>query len=124
MEDVEGKTAFVTGGDSGIGLGIARALVDAGMKVAITYRTVTHLNDAMKVLEHAESRVHAVNLDVTDRAAVAAAAEETVRVFGNARYNQFGLNSLASLRSSGNDLETAYNAAEAPASEQAGSKRA
>ena len=35
MEDLEGKVAFVTGGASGIGLGIARALVDAGMKVMI-----------------------------------------------------------------------------------------
>src|SRR6185436_11468124 len=39
MKDVEGKVAFITGGDSGIGLGIARTFEDAGMKVVITYRT-------------------------------------------------------------------------------------
>ena len=33
--EIEGRTAFVTGGASGIGLGIARKLIDAGAKVAI-----------------------------------------------------------------------------------------
>jgi NAD(P)-dependent dehydrogenase (short-subunit alcohol dehydrogenase family) len=81
MKDVEGKVAFITGGDSGIGLGIARAFTDAGMKVVITYRTKAHLDDAMKYLASAGERVHAINLDVTDRAAMAQAADETVRVF-------------------------------------------
>ncbi len=82
MRDVAGKVAFITGGDSGIGLGIARAFTDAGMKVVITYRTKKHLDDAMKVLAGAGDRVHAVDLDVTDRAGMQKAAEETERVFG------------------------------------------
>lgn len=82
MKDVEGKVAFITGGNSGIGLGIARACVDAGMKVAITYRSKTHLDEAMKQLEHAGDRVHAVSLDVTDRAAMERAADEVTKVFG------------------------------------------
>jgi NAD(P)-dependent dehydrogenase (short-subunit alcohol dehydrogenase family) len=81
MKDVEGKVAFITGGDSGIGLGIARACADAGMKVVITYRTKSHLDDAMKYLAGAGERVHAVNLDVTDRAAMEKAALETEQVF-------------------------------------------
>jgi NAD(P)-dependent dehydrogenase (short-subunit alcohol dehydrogenase family) len=81
MKDVEGKVAFITGGDSGIGLGIARACADAGMKVVITYRTKSHLDDAMKYLASAGERVHAVNLDVTDRAGMEKAAVETVQVF-------------------------------------------
>lgn len=81
MKDVDGKVAFITGGDSGIGLGIARAFTDAGMKVVITYRTKSHLDEAMKYLESAGNRVHAVSLDVTDRAAMARAADETLRVF-------------------------------------------
>jgi NAD(P)-dependent dehydrogenase (short-subunit alcohol dehydrogenase family) len=81
MKDVEGKVAFITGGDSGIGLGVARAFTDAGMKVVITYRTKSHLDEAMKYLASAGNRVHAVNLDVTDRAAMEKAAAETVQVF-------------------------------------------
>ncbi len=46
MKDVAGKVAFITGGNSGIGLGIARAFVAAGMKVAITYRTQANLDEA------------------------------------------------------------------------------
>ena len=82
MRDVAGKVAFITGGDSGIGLGIARAFTDAGMKVVITYRTRSHLDEAMKLLQGAADRVHAINLDVTDRAAMEKAAAETVQVFG------------------------------------------
>jgi NAD(P)-dependent dehydrogenase (short-subunit alcohol dehydrogenase family) len=81
MKNVEGKVAFVTGGDSGIGLGIARAFVDAGMKVVITYRTQAHLDEAQKYLQSAGNRVHAINLDVTDRAGMEKAAAETLRVF-------------------------------------------
>ena len=82
MREVEGKVAFITGGDSGIGLGIARAFTDAGMKVVITYRTRSHLDEAMKLLAGAGDRVHAINLDVTDRAAIEKAAAETIQVFG------------------------------------------
>ena len=81
MKDVAGKVAFITGGDSGIGLGIARACTDAGMKVVITYRSTSHLDDAMKHLAAAGDRVHAINLDVTDRAAMEKAAAEAVQVF-------------------------------------------
>jgi len=81
MRDVTGKVAFITGGDSGIGLGIARAFSDAGMKVVITYRTQAHLDEAMKYLASAADRVHAISLDVTDRAAMERAAQETERVF-------------------------------------------
>jgi len=81
MKDVEGKVAFITGGDSGIGLGIARACADAGMKVVITYRTKAHLDDAMKLLAGAGDRIHAINVDVTDRAGMEKAAVEATEVF-------------------------------------------
>jgi NAD(P)-dependent dehydrogenase (short-subunit alcohol dehydrogenase family) len=82
MKDVEGKVVVITGGDSGVGLGIARALADAGMKVVITYRTKSHLDEAMKYLESAGNRVYAINVDVTDRPGMEKAAVETVQVFG------------------------------------------
>jgi NAD(P)-dependent dehydrogenase (short-subunit alcohol dehydrogenase family) len=82
MGDVEGKVAFITGGDSGIGLGIARAFVDAGMKIVMTYRSQAHLEEAMELLKDGGKRVHAIRVDVANRTELAAAAEETLRVFG------------------------------------------
>ena len=82
MKDVKDKVAFITGGNSGIGLGIARAFVDAGMKVAITYRTKANLDEAMKELASAGDRVYPVNVDVTDRAALEKAADDVVKHFG------------------------------------------
>src|SRR5690349_24122930 len=82
MKDVAGKVAFITGGNSGIGLGIARAFVAAGMKVAITYRTQANLDEAMTYFEKDKDRVYAVNVDVTDRAALEKAADDVVKRFG------------------------------------------
>ncbi|MGH8150069.1 MAG: SDR family NAD(P)-dependent oxidoreductase [Steroidobacteraceae bacterium] len=82
MRDVEGKVAFITGGDSGIGLGMARAFTAAGMKVVITYRTPRHLDQAIEALKGAAGRVHAISVDVTDRPGMRDAAAEAVKVFG------------------------------------------
>lgn len=67
-----GKTAFITGGASGIGLGIARALLDAGMRVVIADVRLESLDAAQAELHH--PALHALQLDVTDRAAMALAA--------------------------------------------------
>jgi len=82
MKDVAGKVAFITGGDSGIGLGIARAFVAAGMKVAVTYRTPANLDKAMTYFEKDKDRIYAVNVDVTDRVALDKAADDVVKHFG------------------------------------------
>jgi NAD(P)-dependent dehydrogenase (short-subunit alcohol dehydrogenase family) len=81
LHDPDGKVAFITGGDSGIGLGIARAFAGAGMKVIITYRSPEHRDEALAALD-APGRVHAMALDVTDRAAVRATAAAAIDVFG------------------------------------------
>ena len=44
LAEVKGRTAFITGGSSGIGLGLARACSAAGMKVAFTWRRADHRN--------------------------------------------------------------------------------
>src|SRR2546429_5924230 len=74
MQNLPGKTAFVTGGASGIGLGIAKALLGAGMNVVIADIRADHLAAATAELGAAE-RVLALKLDVTDRAAYARAAD-------------------------------------------------
>src|SRR5205823_8244283 len=74
MQNLPGKTAFVTGGASGIGLGIAKALLGAGMNLVIADIREDHLAAATAELGAAE-RVLPLKLDVTDRAAYARAAD-------------------------------------------------
>jgi NAD(P)-dependent dehydrogenase (short-subunit alcohol dehydrogenase family) len=85
MEEIEGKVAFVTGGASGIGLGIAQAFVGAGMKVVLADVRQDHIDEATASLAESggSDSVHAIQLDVTDREAFARAADEAERVFGN-----------------------------------------
>ena len=81
MQNLGGKTAFVTGGASGIGLGIAKALRGAGMKVVIADIRQDHLDAAVAELGGGAD-VLALRLDVTDRVAYAAAADAAEAAFG------------------------------------------
>ena len=85
MEVVEGKTAFVTGGASGIGLGMTTAFVDAGMNVVVADVRQDHIEAALRSFAETGRRehVHAIELDVTDRKGFARAADEAERVYGN-----------------------------------------
>jgi NAD(P)-dependent dehydrogenase (short-subunit alcohol dehydrogenase family) len=85
MEHVEGKTAFVTGGASGIGLGMSTAFVAAGMNVVIADMRRDHLEIALESFARNDRREHvrAIELDVTDRERFARAADEAERAFGN-----------------------------------------
>jgi NAD(P)-dependent dehydrogenase (short-subunit alcohol dehydrogenase family) len=91
VREVEGKVAFITGGGSGVGLGMAKAFVAAGMRVAIADIREDHLEEAAAELG---GDVHAIQLDVTDRDAFARAADETERVLGNVHVlcNNAGIN--------------------------------
>ena len=91
MRDVEGKVAVITGGGSGVGLGLARAFVAAGMKVAIADVRDDHLEEATAALGDG---VLAIRLDVTDREGFARAADETERALGNVHVlcNNAGVN--------------------------------
>jgi NAD(P)-dependent dehydrogenase (short-subunit alcohol dehydrogenase family) len=84
MKEVRNKVAFITGGASGIGLGIADACVAAGMKVVLADLRKDHIVEALAFFEKRgqSGSVHAIQVDVTDRAALAAAADEAERVFG------------------------------------------
>ena len=81
MTDVKGRTAFITGGANGIGLGIARAFGRAGAKLALADLDVAALAHAKAELA-ALTAVETVELDVRDRAAYARAADEVERALG------------------------------------------
>jgi NAD(P)-dependent dehydrogenase (short-subunit alcohol dehydrogenase family) len=81
MADVRGRTAFVTGGANGIGLGIARALVKAGANVVIADIRDSALAEAKASLG-ADAQVETVQLDVTDRAGFTRAADAAEARFG------------------------------------------
>ena len=81
MKEVKGRTAFVTGAASGIGLGIARALANAGANVMLADINQERLEDAKKSIGHAE-RLDSVILDVTDREGFKRAADATEKRFG------------------------------------------
>ena len=83
MKQVEGKVAFITGGASGIGFGMAQAFLKSGMKVIIADILQERLDEAARVLARGTNRdFHVLKVDVTDRAMMAGAAEEAERTFG------------------------------------------
>jgi NAD(P)-dependent dehydrogenase (short-subunit alcohol dehydrogenase family) len=84
MKDIAGKTAFVTGGASGIGLGMAKVFAWAGMNVVAADVREDHIAAAHDAIadEGLADRVRFLRLDVTDRAAFPAAAEEAEAMFG------------------------------------------
>ena len=80
MQDLKGRHAFITGGSSGIGLGIAEALAQEGARIAFTYQREDHRDHALEVLKGAD--VRAIRLDVTDRAGFVRASDEAEAAFG------------------------------------------
>lgn len=82
LREVEGKVAFITGGSSGIGLGQARVFHEAGMKVVIGYIRDDQVDSALAHFTSDPERVHAIKVNVTDRDAMRAAADEIEARFG------------------------------------------
>jgi 2-deoxy-D-gluconate 3-dehydrogenase len=82
--DLRGKAAIVTGGNGGIGLGIARGLAQAGASIAVAGRNPEKNAAAVKAIEALGAKAVAVAVDVRDeascRAMVAAAGKALGRV--------------------------------------------
>lgn len=82
MKNLAGKTAFVTGAASGIGLGIATALAQAGVKVMLCDIEEAALADAVEGLKHTNAGVEAVKADVSLKDELEGAAEATIACYG------------------------------------------
>jgi 2-deoxy-D-gluconate 3-dehydrogenase len=80
--NLQGKVAIVTGGNGGIGLGMAQGLADAGAAVAIVARNEAKSNDAVADLRQRGANAISVVADVTDKAAVAAMVARVGSEFG------------------------------------------
>jgi NAD(P)-dependent dehydrogenase (short-subunit alcohol dehydrogenase family) len=82
MFDLRGRVAVVTGGNGGIGLGIARGLAQAGAALAVWARDATKSQAAVKELEGLGARALALRCDVSDEGQLAAATQQTVAALG------------------------------------------
>ncbi|HTP77280.1 MAG TPA: SDR family NAD(P)-dependent oxidoreductase [Rhizomicrobium sp.] len=82
MKDLVGKVAFVTGSASGIGLGIATALAQAGVKVMLCDIEDAALKSAVEGLRRTNADVDGVRADVSLKPELQAAADATIARYG------------------------------------------
>ena len=79
---LDGQVAVITGGSKGIGLGIARAMAEAGASVALGARTEETLQQAVKEIEAAGGKAIGVPMDVTDPQTVRRLVDRAVEEYG------------------------------------------
>ncbi|MDM1548120.1 SDR family oxidoreductase [Empedobacter falsenii] len=80
MQNIEGKVAYITGGTKGIGLGIAKSLVENGLKVAISGRNIDDVEKARHYLGN--QNVLAIQSDVRHFEDEQNAIEQIISAFG------------------------------------------
>jgi 2-dehydro-3-deoxy-D-gluconate 5-dehydrogenase len=80
--DLNGKVAIVTGGNGGIGLGMARGLASAGASVVIAARNVEKSRAAVADLEARGWSASTIKVDVTQEAEVSALITQTLERHG------------------------------------------
>ena len=100
MIEFAGRTAFVTGGANGVGIGLVRALLAEGCKVAIADIRQDHIDKALKTLDN--RMVMGVQVDVSGREAMAAAADAVEAKFGPVTllFNNAGVNLFQTIEDS------------------------
>ena len=82
MNNLTDKIAYITGGSKGIGYGIAKTLLGAGMKVAITSRKSEAAKKAAESLSKDQSKVLALQSDVSSSVSEAKAIQSVIDHFG------------------------------------------
>jgi 3-oxoacyl-[acyl-carrier protein] reductase len=82
MTNLKDKTAYITGGSKGIGYGIAKSLLEQGMKVAISSRSITAAREAAASLSKDFSRILPIESNVSSLASETKAVKEVLDHFG------------------------------------------
>ena len=82
MQNLKDKVAYITGGSKGIGFGIARSLLDSGMRVAITSRSIKTARPAAVTLSNDASKILALGSDVRSLADETKAVKTVMDHFG------------------------------------------
>jgi 3-oxoacyl-[acyl-carrier protein] reductase len=82
MNNLENKVAYITGGSRGIGYGIAKTLLDNGMRVAITSRSSNTAKKAAASLSNDSSKLLALQSDVSSLADEVKAVKSVIDHFG------------------------------------------
>ena len=108
---LDGKNAVVTGGNRGLGLGIARAMAESGANVAILCRDSAKAAEALETLRPFGGRYMAFNCDVCDLKSVRAAAANVAEDFGDTDIlvNNAGVSCLSELLDMDEELTDWYN---------------
>jgi len=103
MKDFAGRTAFVTGGANGVGIGIVRNLLEQGCKVAIADIRQDSIDAALASLDNRE--VMGVQLDVSSREGFREAADRVEAEFGpvSLLFNNAGVNLFQPIEDSSYD---------------------
>jgi NAD(P)-dependent dehydrogenase (short-subunit alcohol dehydrogenase family) len=103
MKDFAGRTAFVTGGAHGIGIGLVRALLAEGCKVAIADIRKDSIERALSEVKN--PRAMGVEVDVSSRDAMRRAADEVEAKFGpvSLLFNNAGINLFQTIEDSSYD---------------------
>jgi NAD(P)-dependent dehydrogenase (short-subunit alcohol dehydrogenase family) len=103
MRDFAGRTAFVTGGANGVGIGIVRNLLNEGCKVAIADIRQNSIDQALATLDNRE--VMGVQLDVASREGFMEAADRVEAEFGpvSLLFNNAGVNLFQTIEDSSYD---------------------
>src|SRR5262249_26779304 len=103
MKDFAGRTAFVTGGANGLGLGLVQALLAEGCNVAIADIRRGSIDAALKALDN--PRAMGIEVDVSSRSDLARAADAVEARFGvlTLLFNNAGVNLFQSVEESSYD---------------------
>jgi NAD(P)-dependent dehydrogenase (short-subunit alcohol dehydrogenase family) len=82
MSDLKDKVAYITGGSKGIGFGIAKTLLNEGMRVAITSRNISAARNAAESLSKDPTRILAIESEVSSMASEVKAIQSVMEHFG------------------------------------------